>query len=132
MPYAVSYSKEGFVTARVWGEASKEDHFLARDESARLCREKRCSRLLVDLRDLSTTHLTTTEFLQFGQLLAKAATSIRLAHVVPKDPRSRADVRFTSTVEANRGVETSEFETIDAAKEWLLRKAPPPAEPRSA
>jgi len=36
------------------------------------------------------------------------------------DLRSRGDVRFTSTVEINRGRSAREFDSIEEARRWLL------------
>ena len=128
MPWSVTFDDaDGIAVVRVWGEARPEDHWAAQNEAVRVCGEKRCSRLLVDLRELSTALSSTTDCLDFGQSLARKATSIRLAHVVPRDAKSKADVRFTSTVEANRGAVSREFETVEEARKWLLTQGCEPA-----
>lgn len=125
MPWNVAFDESlGVVTVKVWGQAQPAEHWAAQTEAMRLCREKRCSRLLVDLRELSTALSTTMDCLDFGQELARKAPALRIAHVVPGEARSKADVRFTSTVEANRGVVAREFATVEEARAWLLEKAP--------
>lgn len=124
MPYAISFEMpDMIVTVRVSGEASHDEHYAARDEAMRVCQEKHCSKLLVDLRELNTAHSSIIDCFSFGESLAQIAISLSIAHVLPKDAKSKADVRFTSTVEANRGITSREFETIDEARKWLLEKA---------
>ena len=120
-PYSVSFDEEaGVVTVRVVGAATHKDHCMAREEALDLCRAKGCSRLLVDLRELSTERSSTMTCFSFGESLARAPQRLRLAHVLPKDLESRRDVKFTSTVEANRGMTSREFDSIEEAGEWLL------------
>lgn len=79
--------------------------------------------MLGDLHKLDTEKSSTTECFEFGEALAQGdiATATRIAHVLPKDnPKSVKDVRFTATVDANRGRITGLFKTIDEAKQWLL------------
>jgi hypothetical protein len=56
----------------------------------------------------------------FGEKVADSMRHLRLAHVLPGDDKSKADVRFTSTVEANRGILSREFDTVEKAQQWLL------------
>jgi len=56
----------------------------------------------------------------FGESLAASPLHLRVAHVLPEDARSAGDVRFTSTVVANRGMPTGEFKSIEEARRWLL------------
>jgi len=58
----------------------------------------------------------------FGESVAYTLPTVLIAHVLPTDAKSREDVRFTSTVEANRGRSTGEFETIKEARKWLLER----------
>jgi hypothetical protein len=58
----------------------------------------------------------------FAESLARSAQKIRLALVLPTDDKSKNDVIFTSTVMANRGASSREFESIDEAKKWLLKR----------
>jgi hypothetical protein len=121
MPYEVSFDKiERIVKVRVSGPATRDDHFSARNEALRLCQENRCSRLLVDLHELNTEHVSTGGCFTFGESVVRSLPGIRLAHVLPKDARSREDVKFTSTVEANRGGLVREFDGIEEARGWLL------------
>ncbi len=119
--YEVSFdNKVGVVTIRVVGPATHEDHCNARDEAFALCRTNGCSKLLVDLRELSTEGSSTANCFSFGESLANFPQYLRLAHVLPRDIKSKQDVKFTSTVEANRGKDTGEFESIEEARKWLL------------
>ncbi len=121
MPYSVSFNKDdGIITIRVSGKVHHDEHFAAYEEALRLCQEHMCSRMLVDLRELNTSRSSTVGCFLFGESVAKASTCLRIAHVMPADAKSKEDVEFTSTVEANRGVLTGMFETIDEAKNWLL------------
>jgi hypothetical protein len=124
MPYTVAFSeKDGIVYVRISGATSKEDHYAARDEAFRLCQQHGCARLLVDLRELDTSEFSTTRCFAFGESTARTPPYARIAHVLPPSGKSRADVRFTSTVEANRGKPTGEFETTEEARRWLLEQA---------
>jgi hypothetical protein len=130
MPYTASYREEdGIVHVRVWGEATHDEHAAAREEAVRLCTVNHCSRMLVDLRELSTRRVTTLSCFSFGEAMAQESRGLRLAHVLPEEARSREDVRFTSTVEANRGVSSREFDSIDDATAWLLATAEFPERP---
>ena len=121
MPYEVSFDKiDRIVEVRVSGLATHDDHCAARDEALRLGQENRCSRLLVDLRELDTTRSSAMDCFTFGETLARSSPGVRLAHVLPKEARSREAVRFTSIVEANRGGLVREFDSFDEAREWLL------------
>jgi hypothetical protein len=121
MSYSVAFDEEhDIVVATVSGEASDDDHKSAFSESVEMCRNRSCSRLLVDLRTLRTAHLNTVSCFNFGEQAAKLASSLRLAHVLPVDPGSREDVVFTSTVQANRGIQTRDFDSIEDAKQWLF------------
>jgi len=119
--FSVSLDQNGdIVIVRVVGDAAHEDHCAAMDEAVRLCREHKCSRLLVDLRELSTVRSSTMSCYSFGEALAGAPLPLRVAHVLPADDKSAEDVRFTSTVVANRGKPTGEFKSIEEARRWLL------------
>ena len=121
MPFEVRFDEvDGIVKVRVSGLATTEDHETARDEAFRLCRETGCSKVLVDLRELNTGHSTTAGCYAFGTSVAQEPTAVRFAHVMPADVKSREDVEFATTVEANRGVLTRDFETVDEARRWLL------------
>ncbi|MBN1764103.1 MAG: hypothetical protein JW860_02505 [Sedimentisphaerales bacterium] len=123
MPYEVIYNEsDGIVGVRVWGEATENEHYAAREEAFRLCREHDCIRLLVDLHELSTKHSTVNGCFSFGESLAKISPGIRIAHIMPTDSLSIKDVRFTTTVEANRGVQTCSFNTAEEARTWLLKR----------
>ena len=119
-PYTVSYdAAAGHVTVRVVGSATHEDHCAARDEAVLLCKRNACFRLLVDLGGLSTVRSSTVSCFSFGASLANEPQHYRIAHVLPRDVKSAADVRFTSTVEANRGITSGEFQSIEEAEQWL-------------
>lgn len=122
MPYSVSFQEEGFVLATVASPCSEADHYAAMEGALALCARHDCSRLLVDLHDLNTESLTTIGCFRFGSGLAERAKHIRIAHVLPSEARSKDDVSFTSTVEANRGITTAEFETYEEAKDWLVAR----------
>lgn len=120
-PYMVSFDEDtGIIIVRVIGNATHEDHCAARDEAIQLCLSNKCSNLLVDLRELSTERSSTMTCFAFGESLAEKSQHFRIAHVLPRDVKSVEDVKFTSTVEANRGIITEEFENIEEARRWLL------------
>ncbi|MBN2013301.1 hypothetical protein JW960_28480 [candidate division KSB1 bacterium] len=87
----------------------------------KFCQEQNISRLLVDLRDLNTKNIATSGCYSFGASLALTCPLLRIAHILPKDRKSNDDVRFTSTVETNRGIMTGEFSTVEEARDWLLQ-----------
>ncbi|MBN1305197.1 MAG: hypothetical protein JXA13_12245 [Anaerolineales bacterium] len=121
MPYTVSFDeKDNVIGVRVSGDATREQHYAALNEALQLCQQNRCGRLIVDLRALDTTHFSITGCFTFGESLSEKPALLKIAHVMPTDKKAREDVRFVSTVEANRGVLTSEFETVEDAREWLL------------
>ena len=121
--YKVSFDEHaGIVIVQLTGEATHEDHSAARDDAVQLCLEKKCSKLLVDLRDLVTNLSSTLSCFSFGELLAKISPLLYIAHVLPTDAKSVKDVIFTSNVEANRGLLTREFSNVDEARHWLLQR----------
>jgi hypothetical protein len=104
----------------VSGEATKREHFAARDKALSLCEEHGCAKILVDLHDLASSSLSTMESFYFGEHIANFPQLIRLAHVLPKHPKARQNVVFSSNVQANRGKETGEFTTVEEARNWLV------------
>ncbi len=121
MPYELFYdSDNGIVSIRIRGLLSRREHVEVRDGGFRLCYENRCWRILLDLREIDLGGFSTVEFYDFGQSVAAALPGVRVAHVMPRDNEAKKDVRFISTVEANRGVSTAEFESVERAREWLL------------
>jgi hypothetical protein len=119
--YTVSFDeKDGIVCVTVSGEATKGEHFAARDKALSLCEEHGCGKILVDLHDLACSSLSTMEAFYFGERIAKFPRLIRLAHVLPKHPKSRQNVIFSSNVQANRGKETGEFNRVEEARNWLV------------
>ena len=121
MPYSVSFDdKDGIVYVTISGPAVKDDHYAARDESFKLCQDNVCSRLLVDLRELDASAFSSMGCFTFGEALAKSPLRLRIAHVLPTDTKSAAQVIFTSTIEANRGKSTGVFKTTEEAIQWLL------------
>lgn len=75
---------------------------------------------MVDLRKLDTKLSSMADCFSFGELVAQNMLGSRIAHVLPSENKSALDVKFTSNVEANRGIATKEFEDIDEARKWLL------------
>ncbi|MBN2437201.1 MAG: hypothetical protein JXL20_01220 [Deltaproteobacteria bacterium] len=122
MPYSVSFAEEGFVLVVVSSPCTRDDHYSAMNQAVTLTERHVCSSLLVDLRELSTEAFSTTGCFTFGKKLAETTTHLKIAHVLPSDAKSSQDVRFTSTVEANRGKTTGEFSTVEEARQWLLYK----------
>jgi hypothetical protein len=100
-------------------ESGQTERDINRDKARCLCLEKGCLRILVDLRDYVTSRAT-ANYYAYGEYLAQCFPGMRLAHVLPKDPKSRENVRFALNVAANRGLVTREFECINEARKWLL------------
>jgi len=122
MSFAVFFDQaEKIATVRISGRASREDHYTARKEALRLCRENNSLKLLVDLRELITENSSVMDCFAFGESFPLLAPRACIAHVLPADEKSKKDVKFTSNVSANRGLLTAEFETIDQAKNWLAK-----------
>jgi hypothetical protein len=109
------------VVVRVSGTATLQDHLVAREGALRMCQEKQCPRILVDLRELDTSGGSTVEYFDFGKSFPETSPLVRLAHVLPGETRSRSDVVFAATVEANRGRLAAVFDTVEDARDWLLR-----------
>jgi len=123
MSYTTSFNKEDeIIEIRISGSATREEHYAALGDAIQLCQENGCAKLLIDLREMLSTRFTTTRCFTFGRSVADKPPFVRIAHVMPADAKSREDVRFVSTIEANRGIASREFETIDDAKTWLIGK----------
>ena len=121
MPYRVAFDEaDGIVYVTYSGKVAKKDHLAAWAAAAQSCAEHACSRLLVDFHDLSVNTLSTMDCYSFGKMVAQSAQFLNIAHVFPKDPKACENVRFASTVEANRGKKTREFATVEEARKWLL------------
>jgi len=121
MPQEVSFDQQNrIVTVRISGESTKEDHLNARDEALKICQKTGCSKILVDLRGLEMMDVTVFGCFKFGESVSMNSPHVRIAHVMPEDAGIRENIRFTSTVEKNRGKGTGEFETLEEARQWLL------------
>ena len=121
MPYKVSFhKKDGIVYVKFLGSAVKEDHYAAFEAACQLCKDRSCSRLIVDFSDVRESTLSTLESFTFGEVVANTPRHLYIAHVLPKHAQARENVNFASTVEANRGKATGEFDTVEQARQWLL------------
>ena len=124
MPYVVSVEgtdANAIVSVRVFGLAAHDDQFSARDEAFRVCKERHCSRLLVDLSELNAAQTNFMDCYDFGKSLAQAPFGLRLAHINPTDIKSREHVMFTALVAANLGMNGKDFEKKDEARTWLTK-----------
>lgn len=121
MSFRVAFNeKTGIITVKIYGAASKREHLTARDKALRLCKSKQCSKVLVDLRKLTTMSLSTMGCFEFGKFVAQTVPIVQIAHVLPDDIASQKDVIFTSMVESNRGKITREFGSLKKARHWLI------------
>ena len=121
MPYEASFDENvGLVCVRVYGMAPHDEHVAAHDEAMRICQENKCPFLLVDLSSLNTSRSTIMSCFDFGTCLSETRPFAHVALVLPADHQSRDHVIFTANVAANRGGWIKEFDTVDAAKKWLL------------
>jgi hypothetical protein len=124
MTYSVFVDKDNaVVNVSVSGRASNAEHLAARDEALRMCREGGCLRLLVNLSDLDTAEMSTINWFELGESFARAKPRVAIANILPKNAKSRQDIRFTSTVASNRGLTSREFDTAEEAENWLLTRA---------
>lgn len=121
MSYQISFNQEDnivYVTAS--GTVNKDDYYAGWKTAVQLCEEHTCTKLLADLRDVSSSSLSTMESYTFAETIGKTPTHICIAHVLPKHPKAWENVLLASTVEANLGKATREFKTIEEARDWLL------------
>jgi len=126
MPYEVAFDEhDHIVSVLVSGPATREEHYAARYDAAQLCLERECNKLLVNLRDLKIQGIASVfECYKFGTSLAEGAVQkeVYIAYVLPTDPVSTRNVKFTLLVAANRGRLAAEFGTPEEARTWLLPK----------
>ena len=121
MSYTIDYDKKmNIVVLKHHGIAVPEDHYNAKNEVQRMCREKNCSRLLVDLRDLTGEKVTIIGCYEFGENLAEKLRNIKIANVLPEESAFTEEVSFISTVAVNRGVTIEVFKDADLALKWLM------------
>ena len=121
--YRVSFDEdEAIVRVRMVGKATHEDHCAAQDDAVQLCLDKKCQKLLVDLRELSTELSSTANCILFAKSLAKRPMQLRIANVLPVDSKSSEDVKFISTIASIRGHSTKVFSNMEEARQWLLQK----------
>lgn len=125
MPYEVSSDQDNkMVIARVSGPVTREEHRAAREEALKLCSDLGFKRLLVDLHDLKTENIVTSESaFSFGKDTARdeRTKEICIAHVMPKEVLARLDVQYAASSSEIHGKAIGEFGTFVEAKEWLLR-----------
>lgn len=122
-PYSVSFSEHmGIVIVQIAGDPTHKNCCDARDKAVQICLENHCSKILVDLREMTTDKISLTSCFIFAEELSKKNLCLFIAHVLPRDIKSREDVRFASSVESNRGLSTGEFYNIEEARQWLLQK----------
>jgi hypothetical protein len=124
MPYEVSFDEQDkIVLLRASGLVTHKEHTAVRQQAAQLCRERKSSKVLSDLREFDTEKSLTQDCFDYGESLAQEIPpSIRIAIVLPIDRDSSEDIEFVSTVATNRGRPPSLFKTIEEAKQWLLEK----------
>ncbi|MBN1996962.1 hypothetical protein JW935_05375 [candidate division KSB1 bacterium] len=122
MSQSVTYNQDDkVILVKISGDVSSEEHYIIRDKILNLVRKKNCSRVLVDSQELDTGKISTMVAFFFAESVARMYPSIRIAHIIPKDAKSRSDVKFVSDVEANRGLVTGKFETYEEARMWLCQ-----------
>jgi hypothetical protein len=118
--YEVSFdNKTRIVKVQIAGLATHTELCIIREEAFKLCQEKGCSKLLIDLLHLNTRQSSIYDCFYFGESVAHIPLGVWIAHVMPIDDKTREDVKFTSIVETNRGVLAKNFETVEDAKKWL-------------
>jgi hypothetical protein len=121
MPLQTTFDQvAGIIQVCSIGEVQKSDHLAAWGAAVQLSREVGCRKLLVDLHNLHASTLTIEECFSFGEMVAASQDIDFIAHVLPSTHEAREHVQFASTVEANRGKNTEEFETADDARNWLI------------
>ena len=111
--------KDGIVRVVFSGSPLKEDHYSALESVIQLCNEKKTSKVLIDFSGLDSSHLSTIDVFSFAEVVAKTKQILRIAHVFPKHLKARENIRFASSVSANRGKITKEFENVEDAVSWL-------------
>lgn len=129
MPWEVTFREDlGIVQVAVRGAAPREEHLAARAAAGRLLRERNCQRLLVDLRDLETEGmLSMTGCFDFGSNYSQPGripNEIRVAHLLPGNPKAVKDVEFTTALAKNQGATIRNFESLQEACAWLLASPP--------
>ena len=124
MPFEVTLDEErAIVRVRVYGAATHAEHLAARREAARLSVSRGWPRVLTDLRDLKTkAAVSTMTCYEFGSTYQEeqGGRVCRFATLMPLDAQAREDVKFTTTVGANRGTIVRLFTDEQQALEWLL------------
>jgi hypothetical protein len=120
MPYKVTIDEnEALVTVCMSGQVTHKEHVATQAEAVRLCKEKKCSKILADLKNLDTAQSSVMDCYDFGISLSKAMAYYWLANVLPTDPQSKQNVKFVLTVAGNRGGSVREFDDVEAARKWL-------------
>ena len=123
MPYEISFDiNNRIIIVKAAGTATDKDHYSALDETVRLHKEKKCSRVLIDLHKMNTGKYSSMGCLVFGDLVAQRLQSVHLAHVLPTGSELLEDVYFITEVEANRKLRGRGFDTEEEARDWLIEK----------
>jgi hypothetical protein len=125
MAWEATFDEAGaIVRVAVRGSTPSEEHLSARAAVARLLREHDSRRLLVDLRELETeTVITTLGAFQFGASYSTEEgipSGVRIAHLLPRDPKALRDVDFITAVATNRGAIIRNFDNEEQARAWLM------------
>ena len=113
-----------FLEARFLRTLSLEHHKGQILASVQAARERKLTRLLVDLREMSGYTPSTTDRFEIGNFGAEVSGGFRVAVVLTtlqaRDP-------FPVLVARNRGLEIEAFGDREEALEWLLRIRKPKA-----
>ena len=133
MAWDVSFREDqGIVQVVVRGAAPREEHLAARAAAARLFQDRQCHRLLVDLRELETEGMITMiGCYDFGSNYSRPdriPAEIRVAHLLPGDPKASKDVKFMTALAVNQGATIRNFESRRKPARGSSRR-PPKEEP---
>lgn len=124
MPYEIAPLKtENVVRLRVFGATHLPELDAASSEALAMCRNNRCRKMLVDLKEMETSRFVSTiDWYEFGKRFARQGSRIKLrvAFVAPVEAAALRDVRFISSVIANRGIINRELPHRKMALAWLM------------
>jgi hypothetical protein len=129
MAWDVSFREDQeIVQVVVRGAAPREEHLAARAAAARLLQDRLCHRLLVDLRELETEGMVSmVGCFDFGSHYSRPdriPAEIRVAHLLPSNPKASKDVEFMTALAVNQGAAIRNFESLEEACAWLLAPFP--------
>jgi hypothetical protein len=112
--------KDGYLQVVVRGVSSLPDNIDLQKRVAQACKENKCTRVMVDIRELKNP-TSITEIYQFGKNAEQNLRNVSIKAAVLHDEDRTEHESFLETTMKNRGVNLRSFLSEKDALKWLLK-----------